>query len=516
MEQPTTEQLRKLLQEKDAKIAFLIDENARLRAENALLRQKVDLLVRRIFGRSSESVSPDQLELFLSGEDPAQSSEEPQAQEVPDFFDTTERKKTRRGPRGRARWPEDLPVLEEVIEPEEVLANPQDWKQIGQERSERLDYEPARFFRRVVVRNKYVEKAMPEAAPVIAEMPPGLQERCTAAPGLVAQVVVAKYCDHLPLYRQEQIYLRRHGIWLPRQNMAEWVDLAAFWLQPIYEEIKKKVFADGYAQVDETPVNYLGGAQGKAGQGYLWTAFRPGVGAVYQWETSRAAECLDNIIPVDFQGTLQCDGYAGYRAFAATREGIALGGCMAHVRRKISEARDQDPRLAAYLLRQIQLLYRIEERLRVAQAGPAQRAAVRAAESRMIYLRLQRIFQKIQGRYLPQSAMGKAIAYALGQWERIGLWIGDGRMEIDNNLVENAIRPTALGKKNWLFFGDAQAGQRSAIIYTIIENCRLHGIDPFTYLRDVLTRLPSCTNHRVHSLTPEQWKKARADLKEAA
>lgn len=277
MGQPTTEQLLDLLREKDRQIASLIDENARLRAENELLRQKVDLLVRRIFGKSSEAISADQMELFLSGEDPAGKGDASCEEEAPHLFEAAERTKAKRGPRGSARWPQDLPVVEEIIEPEEVLANPEDWKQIGQERSERLDYEPARFFRRVVVRNKYVEKALPEAAPVIADLPASLQERCTAAPGLIAQVLVAKYCDHLPLYRQEQIYSQRHGVWLPRQNLADWVGLAAFWLQPIYENIKAEVFVDGYAQVDESPVRYLGSGEGKAGQGYLWTGCRPGV-----------------------------------------------------------------------------------------------------------------------------------------------------------------------------------------------------------------------------------------------
>lgn len=329
-------------------------------------------------------------------------------------------------------------------------------------------------------------------------------------------MLVAKYCDHLPLYRQEQIYSQRHGVWLPRQNLADWVGLAAFWLQPIYENIKAEVFVNGYAQVDESPVRYLGTGEGKAGQGYLWTGCRPGVAVVYRWEKSREAACLENLIPVDFRGILQCDGYAGYTAFAKKREGIELGACLAHVRREIHEAREQDPRVAACLLRQIQLIYRIEKRMRVARAGPQARAAIRASESRMVYLRLRRIFQKLPGRYLPQSAMGKDIAYALGQWDRMGLWIENGLMEVDNNRVENAIRPSALGKKNWMFFGDAEAGQRSAILYTIIENCRLHGVDPFTCLRDVLTRLPSSTNHQVHNLTPARWAADRASLRKAA
>jgi transposase len=418
--------------------------------------------------------------------------------------------KAARGPRGKARWPEDLPVVEEVIEPEEVKANPADWRRIGEERTERLDYQPARFFRQVTVRPKYVERALPEAAPVIAEMPPCLQERGTAAAGLLAQILVAKYCDHLPLYRQEQIYCRRHGVWLPRQNLAAWVELCAFWLKPIYELIRTGVFGGGYAQVDETPVKYLVPGLGKTDQGYLWTVCRPGHSVFFEWKTSRAAECLEKIIPVNFRGQLQCDGYSAYGAFASGREGIELAACLAHIRREIYEAKDQDPRVAGFLLKHIQNLYRIECRLRRHRAGPALRQAVREAESRPIFLRLQKALLTVKARYLPKSALGKAIAYALAQWPRMELWLRHGQIEIDNNLVENAIRPTALGKKNWLFFGDANAGQRSAIIYTIIENCRLQGIDPYAYLHDVLTRLPGMTNHQIAELTPQAWAKRRA------
>ena len=248
---------------------------------------------------------------------------------------------------------------------------------------------------------------------------------------------------------------------------------------------------------------------GKTDQGYLWTVCRPGHSVFFEWKTSRAAECLEKIIPVNFRGQLQCDGYSAYGAYASGREGIELAACLAHIRRKIYEAKDQDPRVAGFLLKHIRNLYLIECRLRRHRAGPTLRQAVREAESRPIFLRLQKTLLKVKARYLPQSAFGQALAYALGQWPRMELWLQHGQIEIDNNLVENAIRPTALGKKNWLFFGDAGAGQRSAVIYTIIENCRLQGIDPYAYLRDVLTRLPGMTNHQIAELTPQAWAKTR-------
>jgi hypothetical protein len=272
-------------------------------------------------------------------------------------------------------------------------------------------------------------------------------------------------------------------------------------------------------QVDETPVAYLAPGHGKTKQGYLWTCSRPGGDVFYRWETSRAAACLDKIIPVDFKGTVQCDGYAAYRSFANGRDGaVELAGCWAHVRRKFHEALDQSPQTAGWLLRQIQHLYRVEARLREQRAGPKLRVAVRAHESRPIVERFERALVRLKagGRHLPQSLLGSAMDYALGQWRTLDVYLGDGRVEIDNNLVENAIRPTALGKKNWLFMGEAEAGQRGAILYTLIESCRRRGIDPYAYLKDVLTRLPTMTNHQIPEVTPEAWARTQHQLQRQA
>ncbi len=474
--------------------------------ENVLLRQKLDALARRIFGVSSEVLNPAQLQLLLSlPELSAQPTATPAAPAV-----VLERA-PKPAKRSRApRLPEHLPVIEEVIDPEPVKAAPEHWRCIGQEVSEQLDYEPGRFLRRRTVRRKYVHRTEVDAAPVIAPLPECLQERGLAAPGLLAQVIVSKFCDHLPLYRQEQIFAQRYQINLPRQTLARWLELAADWLRPIYESIRTGVMAGGYVQVDETPIDYLAPGNGKASQGYLWTGCRPGGDVFYHWATSRAAACLDNIIPVDFHGTVQCDGYSAYRAFAKGRaKTIALAGCWAHVRRKFHESLESAPRLAGWILRQLQHLYAIEARLRDSKAGPALRLAVRAHQSRPIVERLERVFLRLKasGKQLPQSPLGTALDYALGQWTALQVFLSDGRVEIDNNLVENAIRPTALGKKNWLFIGEANAGDRSAILYTIIESCRRRGIEPYAYLREVLRRLPHMTNRQIPDVIPAAWEK---------
>jgi len=489
---------------------------AESRRENTLLRQKIDLLVRRVFGASSEALDPAQLELLLSLPAGAAVVVPPVVQPFPEISIVRSRKER------MPRLPENLPVVEEIIEPEPVKTAPQDWRCIGQEVSEQLDYEPARFLRRRTIRKKYVHRTDPDPAPVIALLPERLLDRSLPAPGLIAAILVGKYCDHLPLYRQEQIFLSRHQVHLPRQTLARWVALAADWLKPIYENIRTGVLAGGYVQVDETPVEYLAPGHGQTKQGYLWTGHRPGGDVFFRWETSRAAACLDHIIPVDFSGTVQCDGYAAYRSFANGRgDTIELAGCWAHVRRKFYEALEPSPRTAGWLLRQIQHLYRVEAELRESRrggAGPQLRAAVRAHQSRPIVARLERalIQLKTSGRHLPQSLLGTAIDYALGQWDTLSVYLNDGRVEIDNNLLENAIRPTAIGKKNWLFIGQAEAGERSAIIYTVIESCRRRGLNPYAYLREVLTRLPRMTNRQIPEVTPAAWAKMQRTVQRQA
>lgn len=495
-------------------LAAIAERDERLAAQEIrihLLEQKIDALVRRLFGAKSEKLDPAQLLLLLGGIDSPGKPGEPAGEAKPLRCSEKEPTSQKREPR-KQRLPDHLPVVEEIIEPEAVKAAPAQWRQIGHEVSERLDYEPARFYRLRTVRPKYVKRHDADATPVIAPLPAVLQERGSVGPGLLAQVVVGKYCDHLPLYRQADIYWRRHGVWLPRQTLSDWIDLAAQWLKPVYELIRQKILASGCVQVDETPIRYLEAGNGKCRQGYLWACAKPKGDVAFHWQTSRAADSLDTILPVDFNGIVQCDGYQAYSAMARERKGnVQLGSCMAHVRRKIVEAQAQAPKVAGWLLHQIQHLYRIESALRKNRAGPALRQANRSSQSRPILERLRKAFVRleIRRRYLPQSAMGKAIQYALGQWEGFDVFVRDGRVELDNNHVENAIRPTAVGKRNWLFVGNAEAGERSAILYTVIEACRRRGIDPYGYLRDVFARLPTMTNWQLEAILPSNWAKAR-------
>ena len=476
-----------------------------LQKENSLLRQKIDALCRRVFGSSSEKIDAAQLELLLQMVNRSDAAEAKTAAPVEKTSEPVRPRKER-----SPRVPENLPVVEQVIQPQEVIEQPDQWRLIGQEVSEQLDYEPARFLRRRIIRKKYVHVTDPDRAPILAPLPEKLLERGVAGPGLLAHILVSKYCDHLPLYRQEQIFAQRYKINLPRQTLANWVELCADWLLPIYEQIRTGVMAGGYAQVDETPVAYLAPGNGQTKQGYLWTTCRPGGDVFYRWETSRGAECLERLVPRDFKGVLQSDGYSAYGAFIKTRDGIELAGCWAHARRKFHEALEQSPRPAGWVMRQIQHLYRIERVLRESKAGPKLREAVRSHQSRPIVGRIKKalVVFKASRRHLPQSLLGQAIDYALGQWTTLEVFLRNGKVEIDNNFVENAIRPTAIGKKNWLFMGEAGAGQRGAIIYTLIETCRKRAIDPYAYLKNILTRLPTLKNTQIAEITPAAWAKA--------
>lgn len=494
----------------------LTQEVESLRLENKLLREKIDLLIRRVFGKSSESMDEQQLMLLLQGDEPAKkdiaSGSDATGLEAELLKGDKELKaKTPRGER-KPRLPDDLPVSEEiVIDPEEVKAEPQAYRQMGEEVTEQLDFTPARFSKRRIIRRKYVKRDEPHQAPVIAALDT-LAERSLAAPGLLAQIIVSKYCDHLPLYRQEQIYKLRHRIELPRQSMARWLALAAQWLTPIYQRIHTGVMAGGYVQTDETMIEYLQPGNGETKQGYLWTLKRPEGDAVFVWRTSRSAQCLSNIIPADFQGVIGCDGYSAYQAHASqSNQRIRLAACWAHVRRKFDEAREAHPKQAATVLLLIQRLYQIEKHLRDQRFSAKLRQVMRQHHSRMIVQRIGALLRrwKEQRTFLPQSLMGKAIDYTLTLWPHLHVYLEDGRAHIDNNPVENAIRPTAVGKKNWLFIGDANAGETSAILFTLIEACRSRKIDPWEYLRDVLTRLPSMTTSQINEAMPDAWMKAR-------
>lgn len=476
-----------------------------------MLRQKVDLLVRQIFGGGkSEKLSPDQIEMLFGDETPGQpeaSADEPAAVEAPEPA-------RKRQPR-RPRYPENLPVEEEIIDPEPVKANPSLFRQIGEQVSEQLDYEPGRFKIKRQVRRTFVKRNDPDAVPTTAALPPKLLERGMMAPGLLAHVVVGKYADHLPLYRQEQIFKQRYDVHLGRNTLCRGVELVAEWLKPVAQQMFKEQLAGGYVQLDETPVQYLSAGRGKTAKGYLWVSNAPrNKDTVFHWAPGRGYEHLKRWLPDQFDCIIQTDEYQPYAKLTKELALPAHAACWAHVRRRFFKAYEMGEHRArnGWILHQIGQLYQIEKKLREQNAGPNLRAAIRESESRPILDRLFRVFGAMfeGGYYKPRSLTGTAVAYALRQREGLRAYVELGQVEIDNNGVENAIRPAALGRKNWLFIGDKDAGWRSAVIYTILASCKTHGLDPYAYLKDVLERLPDMTIRQIPSVTPRAWAKARS------
>ena len=484
----------------------LLAEIDRLKMENELLRQKLDLVLRKLFGKSAESLDAAQLELLLGeppGKPPASAPGDAPA-EAASSAPNSERK-----PR-RERIPDHLPVVEEVLLPEPVKACPEAWRRIGEETSDRLDYQPGRVFIHRLIRPTYVRVADRDAAPVTAKLPPRLQDGLTAAPGLIAQVLVSKYCDHLPFYRQEKIFGRRHGVPLGRNTMCRWTDLAVFWLRPLAHRIQQQLLKQDYLQGDETPVEFLEPGHGQTKTGYLWALQRPGGDVFYQWHPGRGQTCLKELLG-DFTGILQCDGYAAYPAHAAKHPGVMLAACWAHVRRKFFEALQTGQSLAAGPLKAIGELYAVEKELRDTRAGPVERVAVRQHASAPILEALRHDLLRLRshGSVLPKSPLGRAIDYTLGLWPKLEIFLRHGEVEIDNNGIENAIRPTAVGKKNWLFVGGEDTGERGAVIYTLIESAKRRGHEPYAYLKDVLERLPGMKNtDDLDDLLPANWRPA--------
>lgn len=490
----------------EAEVLALRERLAAREAQIEQLERQIAWLRKQIFGSRSERVDPHQLELLLQGlEDQVNELKQPPPSAP------SEPKRTARKPRpGRDERYSHLPVRETVvIEPPEVQEDPDAYERIGEEETFEIDVDPPKFFRRRLLRPKYRRKADREAAPVVAPAPQRPVEGL-ASIGLLVHIILSKYCDHLPLFRQSRMY-ERYGVQISRQNMMRWVETVADWLKPIYHHIGRDLLEGGYIQADETPIKYLDAdlKARKAQQGYLCGYSRPGGDVVFTWRTSRSTESLTSFLG-GFTGILQCDAYAAYLSHARSRETVTVMGCMAHVRRKFHEALQEHPRYVALILRLIGHLYDCERHCREQALSPKLVEVRRQSHARPSFERLHRVIRHIADKILPASGLSKACRYALNQWEHLEPYLDHGQVQIDNNLMENAIRPSAIGKKNWMFIGHPSAGERSAIIYSLLGSCQRFGHNPGEYLKDVLTRLAEEPD-RFHprdlaALTPRHWK----------
>jgi transposase len=469
--------------------------------------ERIDYLIRQLFGRKSEKLDPNQLKLLLGlNEEPV--TEEEREDDPPPNNPGLKRKRRQI----KDRLPDDLPVRTEYIDPPEVKIDPENYHCIGEESRTELGMTPPVYFQKKIVRRKYIKKSDRTLPPIIVPARPQLIDNSFASEELLLDIVLKKYTEHLPLYRQAQTLKRRFGIDISYKTMSGWMMSIGNWLQPIVELLKEEIRESGYLQADETCIKYLEPGTGVAQSGYLWAYHAPNIGIVFEWHRGRGAECLDSMLE-DYCGDLQCDGYQPYRTYNLSREEkkrYRLYACWAHVRRYFFNARN-DSVAAAEILMKIKRLYRIEDELRKQKATHEQRVERRCNESMDILKEIKAALDKERSNHLPQSLTGKAVIYTLNLWEELTAYVDAGHVEIDNNLVENCIRPTAIGKKNWMFFGSPDSGKYSAAIFSLLETCRKLGINQEEYLKDVLTRLPSMKNTEVGLLLPTNWLAERSE-----
>ena len=480
-------------------------------AEIETLRRLVKTMQRRQFGRSSEKRDPDQLALGLEAIEEQIGAVDA---ETPASVSPADEAKTPR----RKPLPAHLPREEKRHEPE-GCACPScggALHAIGEDVSEVLDYVPARF---KVIRHVRPRFAC-RACETVHQMPmPSLPiERGRPGPGLLAQVLTAKYCDHLPLYRQAAIYAR-DGVDLDRSTLADWVGRVSWLLRPLAERLAAHVFAGSKVHADDTPVPVLDPGRGKTKTGRLWVYVRddrpcgdrdPPAAAFFYSPDRKGERPADHL--ATFSGFLQADAYAGFDRLYGAR--ITEVGCWAHARRKVFEVHEStQSSIAAEALRRIGALYAIEATIR--GRPPEVRLAARRRQARP-RLDAFRVWLDAQlAKLPPKGGLAKAFRYILSNWAALIRYAGDGRLEIDNNRAENTLRGVALGRKNWLFAGSDNGGERAALIYTLIETCKLNGIDPFAYLHDVLARIADHPIRRIDELLPWHWV-ANTDLAVAA
>jgi len=479
------------------------EEVAELRQENAALRAQIAWLKQRLFGGGkSEKLDQAQLRFELKELEKLAAKSEARVETV-----TYERTKAVKEPRPvPAETFARLPVVETVeIVPEAVQQEPELYERIGEERTFEVDVIPPKLVKREIVRPKYRHKLDRSQPPLVAAAPARVIAGGYASAGLLAWIAVSKYIHHLPLYRLEQMS-QRWGAQISRRTMSDWIEVTANWLEPIYRHLHRSLLSGDYIQADETPVrcNDPDEKRGGTTQGYLWVISRPDADVVFDWRLSRRHGELTSLLE-GFEGVLQSDGYEAYPSYVRSHPGVAWVGCWAHARRYFVEAMSEKPKAVQLVLRLIAQLYRLESEWDQAKVGDT-RAALRQQHFAQPLRWLHRVATGLRERALPRSLLGKACAYLLAHWDVLVAHQGYSVTRLDNNLVENAIRPSAIGKKNWLFIGHPDAGQRSAIIYSLVVSCQRHGKDPLAYLRDVLRRLPSMTNQDdLTPLTPAAW-----------
>ena len=497
-----------------AAVEELLNKSQRLELENDLLRQRMRLLLLKKYGGKNESLSDGQLEL-LEAEPGVSVPEVEKESALPPRDKNITRSKAPKHP-GRGELPAHLERREKIIP---VEASQRLCACCGKERclisyetKEVLELEPLKYFVQVIKREKLACKSCEQGGVVTAPAAgPMIIEKGKLSDAVVVGVVIDKYCAHLPLYRQEEILARDFTLEISRNTLCDAAMRVGSLLRLVRDAMKAELFAGGYIQADETPI----GVQDESGSGhnhqaYAWEYSRPGGNVVFDFRMSRAREGPRDFLG-SYEGILQYDGYAAYEKVGG--KALVRTGCWAHARRKFHEAHQLNSKDADALgmLDLIAKLYAVEKEARDTEIKPGERLSLRREKSRPQLEAIRARALEIRGRVLPAGATAKACNYLLNQWQKLTPFCENGLIEIDNNWAENAIRPIALGRKNWLHIGSEKAGPRIAAIMSVIETCKRFEINPREYLLDVLPKLPEWPSNRVAKLTPEVWKASRME-----
>ncbi len=473
-------------------------------ARCAKLQYKLDDLLRRMFNPKSEKLDPAQRLLFGLTEQPAMLPPPPQS-----TTGTGGSRRKRRG--GRRTPPQNLPVRREVIDlPEEQKAG---LVKIREEITEQIEYTPSQFYRRQIVRPVYASRERAHA-PIVAALPPQVIPQAGVGPGFITHVVISKYVDHVPLYRQERMDARG-GIWIGRQARCRYVEGAAHLLITIHQLLKRKILESRYVQVDETFTKLLDpDRRGRSRDAYLWGYHAPDVPAiVLEFSPSRSGAILHEFFPPNWRGDVQSDGAKMYPGVFKYRPNIRRFECIGHLRRYVLEAIKADEMQALPLLRDIDELYAIERHATKLGLTPDRRGMFRHAKAKPVLKRLQRRFHALEKDMPLFGKLREAVTYATNRWPNLARYakVDCGRICIDQNPIERCFRPTKIGLRNYLFIGHPSAGWRSAVIYSVVGTCRLIGVNPEAYIRWVLPKLAAATNRTTDGLLPHDFARLHSE-----
>jgi transposase len=469
-----------------------------VKSQVAYLQFQLSELKRIIFGAKSERViapNPEQTSLFdLPQEQPAETPTEQ--------ITYTRRKPSQEKKQPlRLELPSHLERRVEVIEPENL---PEGAKKIGEAVTELLEYEPASVYVRRIVRNKYiVEQTDEETRIVVAPLPTLPIPKGNAGASMISHLLVSKFGDYQPFYRQVQIF-KRQGLEIAESTINGWFNAGCDLLFPLYESLRTKILSADYLMGDESPIPVqTKDKPGATHKGYLWVLFDPvNKQVLFDYRKTRGREGPDELLK-NFSGYLQTDGYAAYTHLENNKK-ITLLACMAHARRKFEHAQENSPKLAGEALKMFQTLYSIEREIREGDFDSDSIRTLRQERSKPVLNELE-VWMRDQIIFVPpKSAIGMALAYTLNLWPRLVRYINDGRFHIDNNLIENSIRPVALGRKNYLFAGSHEAAQHAAVIYSLLGTCKINGVEPFAYLTKILSIIPDFPANQLHTLLPGQ------------